>query len=368
MANLFQRLPTGPITAGLAAEETKGVHKPWSFITTGDRFIVYLPANLEEHADNMLTVVCVAACKCLNPIYRFSSESTEPMELDKKQISYLAGVAWALNCEGFLQKFVDTSGAMGHGYYYVCHKILANVIGSAWWAKGSQWHWTKGLTGKNWSTDLNATMTRVSTLVSKATSILRVDPEIMKTWCRVKQSFIGHELRKPLLQPSSVIMDVERNYLSNIYHSQIQAYEHVLDGLTNPTRDYLDGLDKAFQIIGHDLKPLALKEDEITSHRMSVLYPTKGKKAKKKDKTPIKEVISSLDLADYIFCFDPSVWAGYKPFKPAVDDNGYIIIKQTIHLYTMRIEGLKKSGKVDLAALCEEFILTSCQENSAEDT
>jgi hypothetical protein len=356
MERLFLTLPTGPITAGAANAEISRVHQPWSFVRSGDETVVYLPNNLEAMADNPLAQICLAACKCIKPIYRTTSEDMPFHEFDKKQSAYLLGIAWGLNTDGQMQTYHDLSGALGHGYYYVGHKILTHNLGNAWWAKGSPWHFTKGLTGKAWSKDLDATTISASALVSYACQCVPLGDN-WKTWTRARESFIGRELRKELkLRGSHVISELEAQYLERKYSRSLEAYHNALQGLESPTTEWIKGLSSHLKKVGASLAELSMKIDEVTSHRMSVLYPKEKGKSKKGPRAPIQERVTKLEKEEFIFCFDPVVWGGFPPFRPSLDTDGIIDIQNSLADYNKRLEKIRRTN-AQLADLAEVFAL-----------
>jgi hypothetical protein len=240
--------------------------------------------------------------------------------------------------------------------------MLEHGVGSSWWAKGSPWHFTKGLTGKAWSKDLDATTTCASALVSYACQCVPIGSQLT-SWCRIKESFVGHELRKSLqLRGSNVILEEEAQYLEHHFAAPLAAYNHALDGLDNPNPDILKGLDKHIKKVGHDLVDLSVKVDTVTSHRMSVLYPKEGKKKQKGPVVPIKERIRLLSNEDWIFAFDPSIWAGYSPFRITEDKDGNPDFKSSAVDYKRRISTIEKQGN-DLADLMQRFYLAKIEPN-----
>jgi len=293
--------------------------------------------------------------KAMNAQVRLAEDSAPSVDLDKKQEAYCMGIAWALNVDKAMHPFQDVSGALGHGYYYACHKILEHSVGNAWWAKGSSWHFTKGMTGKAWSSDLTATMTRASALVSYACKCVPLGASL-QSWCRTKESYVGKELRKDLqLRGSHVILAEEATYLEATYAPAIDAYKHVFDQYDTPTPDMLQGLMKRFQKTGKDLGTLTTEIDRVTSHRMAALYP-KNKKAKKGKQESIETRITALDAEDYFLCFEPSIWANKAPMRPSYnpDDKSEVDWKATAAQYKAVIASVG-SANVMLAALCQGF-------------
>jgi hypothetical protein len=351
------RLPSGPITA--AAVQDNQVRKPWSFTSGENGVTVYLPDNIESLADDPLALACIAACKCINPIYVMTSEKMENANFSKQQSNYLSGIAWALNTKDLqAPDYHQLSGSLGHGYYYVAHKILQHRVGSTWWAKGSPWHFTKGLIGKAWSKASDAQTICASALISKACTCLTVKDETVQNWKREGESFRGKELRKALKISSHVISEDETSYLKVVYGAQIKAYENALDAVKNLSMASVPHLSSHFQKVGKDLQELAVKLDKVTSHRMSVLYP-KEKGKKKSAQVPIGTRINELEWEKRIFTFDPSIWGGYAPFRATFDDvdNDIVDVKATIADYKRRLDAIKAANS-KLGILCEGFFAT----------
>jgi hypothetical protein len=209
----------------------------------------------------------------------------------------------------------DTSGAMGHAYYWVGHTALQQKYKSSTYFKGSAWHPTKGVTGKAWSSDLDKSTKSIFALVTRAAKALDISKN-WKSWFRTKESFLGKEVKKALPhEGTEILTQKEKDYLSSYYKSAIQDYRKLLKELSDPSAELIPALPDKFREVGRALQPLSEAVDKTMSHRLSSAYPLNKKDRLKARKKPIKELLSELDMAKYIFVMDPLVLAGMKPFR-----------------------------------------------------
>jgi len=288
-------------------------------------------------------------------------EMLATQEFDKKQSAYLSGIAWALHGDGTrtLPKYLDVSGSMGHGYYWVCHHALEwQTSTGTWWAKGTPWHPTKGLTGKAWANDLDATTKSVNSLLSRAAHQLDISAN-WSSWFRSKESFLGKEIRKALPHRGTALINSEEaQYIESTYVQAIQQYRELLASLDNPDLPLVKGLAGRIKEVGESLRPLATMCDRVVSHRITHVYPTEKRARRTALKKPLREVIEGLGYKQYIFCFDPSVIGDKKPFSPNIPDDADHdeVDKSAIRSeYEVRISGLRKAGLNDLANLCSRW-------------
>jgi hypothetical protein len=295
-------------------------HTAWQTSGEGDNLIVYLPQNLETLGDNPLSRAAFAACKVLRPQYMLADNDQSDMEYDKKVQLYLNGVAWALNVNdaNALHPYQDVSGAMGHGFYWICHRALeTKTKAGAWWAKGTPWHLTKGLTGKAWSSDLDATTKSVNSLLSRAAAMLDINPT-WHTWFRPRDSFLGRELKKALPHKKvGILQEEESARLGRRFKLVVSEYENLLKDLLVPTIGMLPNLATRMRDVGKSLTPLASLVDSIISFRAGLIYPSNKKANKIAKKRPIRELIRELPFDKYVLSMDPTQLEGYKPFQIA---------------------------------------------------
>jgi hypothetical protein len=281
-------------------------------------------------------------------------------EFDAKVQMYLAGVSWALHGNGGkLVRYQDVSGALGHGFYWVSHHALETKLGGApWWAKGTSWHLTRGMTGKAWSSDLDSMTRRVNSLITKAAGSLDIF-ENATSYIRSKESFLGKEIRKSLPHVGTdLLTPEEKAYLSLKHAGPIAAYEQLMDTLSQPTVNDLAGLAKVIKDVGQSLRPLSNAVETVVSHRISHLYPTEKRARIAARKRPIRELIEELDLDKYIYLFDPAVLAGKRPFRvpDRIDhepDDGYMVRCRKQYQHT--VSGLGIAGMKQLQDLCESW-------------
>jgi hypothetical protein len=241
---------------------------------------------------------------------------------DTKVNNYLHGIMWGLSGNGKLHKFQESSGSMGHGFYYVAHTALdAQLNGGTFWAKGQPWNPAKGLTGKNWSEDLTISDRKIMTLLTKACKAL----DVKQTWAsyfRSKDSFFGNEIKKSLPHKKVGIITAEESTLMGELHKDsIALYNKAIAILSDPQLENLPGLSTTLKGTGQALAPLCLLVDTIVSHRASFIYSSDKKKKKSELKTPVKDLINRMDLERYITAFDPLLIAGMKPFRVQEDLN-----------------------------------------------
>jgi len=356
---LYCRLPTGPNTAGLAIEQARS--EPWAFSGEGETLTVYIPSNLEEVADDPLALVGIAAIKVLNPIVLVSHHKMTPVDHDKKVAAYLSGIAWALNeGDNKLPSYHNVSGAMGHGFYYACHAILrARLEAGDWWCRGTSWHFVKGMTGKAWSSDLDAVTRRISALVTKACGVKVLDNRA-SSWLRDRDSFIGHEISKTLPGAGSKILrGYEQDYLQHHFNIVIARRNQLLAGFSNPSDTFIKGLSDCIKELGQMTKPWSTLVDSITTHRMSRIYTAKTKAAKKKALgTPMETLIANLGIEVYLEAFDPATLMHKRAFKASdmlesEDPNQYVNRLQDE--YNNRTASYRDAGLIELADLCTSF-------------
>jgi hypothetical protein len=325
------------------------------------KLTVYLPRNLESLGDNPLVLAGLAACYALRPNFDFADEDhPENQEFEKKQEMYLSGLAWALReGEGMLPPYHDASGAMGHGFYWVCHHALeAKLNAGTWWAKGSPWHLTKGMTGKAWSSEIDAMTRRVNALLSKSAASLDIGPN-WSTWVRSKESFLGKEIKKSLPHTTTELLtESEKAYLSTRFSVPIKQYENLLGGFDDLTMPFIQGLAKNLKTVGSSLHSLSILCDQTVSHRITNVYPREKRARRLALKRPIRELVQELGPAHYINVFDPSVLGGRKAFSVLTAEGEY---PEDIHLplfrrqYESTISGFKVQGDLPLYNLCSSW-------------
>jgi hypothetical protein len=358
---LYKKLPTGPVSAAARTLVKSEKTLAWTTSVEDGKLTVYLPQNLESLGDNPLVLPGLAACYALKPNFEWADEEHPPHQVfEKKQELYLSGVAWALReGEGALAPYHDASGAMGHGFYWVCHHTLeAKLNAGTWWAKGSPWHLTKGMTGKAWSSELDAMTRRVNALLSKSAASLRIDAN-WATWVRSKESFLGKEIKKSLPHTSTELLtEAEKEYLSSRFAGPIKQYRDLLAGFDNLTVPFIQGLAKRLKEVGSSLHPLSILCDEIISHRITNVYPREKRARRLALKRPIRDLIQELDNARYINVFDPGILGGRKPFSvytaegDVPDDIDLPLLRKQ---YQSTISGFKVQGNQSLYNLCSSW-------------
>jgi hypothetical protein len=214
------------------------------------------------------------------------------------------------------------------------------------------------MTGKAWSKDLASTTQRISSLISQAAKHVPLGGE-WESWCRNKDSFVGHELRKSInLRGSHVIFEEEAQYLESLFAIPLAAYNKALEDIKSPTVAMLSSLEERFKKVGSNLRAMSELVDKITSHRMSILYPKeKGKKGKKGPQVPIGTRIANLELEEFIFAFDPSMWGNWSPFRCVLDpkSNNSLDMEASRKDYENRIRAIKSKGQEELVTLCTKF-------------
>jgi hypothetical protein len=357
---IIGKLPTGPLSARAGTYASPRAHGPWTCIEEGGKTTVFLPANLEALGDSPLHQAAVAACEVLSPHYEFSADTAEPHEpLDKKVDSYLQGISWALHDEGNgkLPVYRDVSGALGHAYYWVGHTALQQKFRTSTYFKGSGWHPTKGLTGKAWSADLDKSQKSIFALVTRAAKALAIS-ENWRTWFRTKESFLGKEMKKSIPGEGTDILSVEeKEYLSLLHKGPISEYRKLLNELMSPSAELLSALPDKFKDVGRSLQPLSETVDKVLSHRLASAYPTHRRERQKVRKKPLKEILSELDITQYIFVMDPLVLGGMKPFR--VDNPDGVPIETLdwgglTASYSQRIRAVENSSP-GLAEIARKF-------------
>jgi hypothetical protein len=248
---------------------------------------------------------------------------------------------------------------MGHGYYWVCHHALERHTSTGtWWAKGSPWHPTKGLTGKAWSSDLDATTKSVNSLLSRAAHQLDINAN-WSTWFRSKESFLGKEIRKALPHKGTALINGEEaQYIESTHSRGIQQYRELLNSLDNPDLPLVQGLSRRIKEVGESLRPLATLCDRVISHRITHVYPSEKRARRTALKRPLREVIEGLGFKQYIYCFDPSVIGDKKPFSLNIPDDVDIAdvnLPVIRNEYEVRVSGLRNAGLEGLADLCSRW-------------
>jgi hypothetical protein len=357
MKALFVRIPSGPISATKGVRD-KSVDKPaWSHIGEYPNVVVRLPTNFESLGDNPLAQAAIAACEVLQPRYELATEEMATSEPDAKVQMYLAGVSWALHGNGGkLVKFHDVSGALGHGFYWVSHHALETKLGSApWWAKGSPWHLTRGMTGKAWSSDLDSMTRRVNSLITKAAGRLDIR-ENATSYFRAKESFLGKEIRKSLPHVGTDLLTIEeKGYLSTRHAVHIEAYEALMDTLAHPAINDLAGLAKRVKEVGTGLRALSASVEAVVSHRITNLYPPEKRARIAARKRPIRELIDDLEFNKFVNLFDPAVLGGKRPFRlgePLEGEEQKHFMLRSRNQYISSVSGLEAAGLKELQRLC----------------
>lgn len=152
-------------------------------------------------------------------------------------------------------------------------------------------------------------------MVTRASKSLSIEGS-WKTWFRSKESFLGKEIKKSLPHTGTDILSrSEKDYLSTFYRQPIEEYEKLLNELRSPTKELVLCLSDKIKEVGKSLQPLSEAVDRVLSHRLSSAYPQNKRERLKARKRPIREVLSELDTARYIYVMDPLVLAGTKPFR-----------------------------------------------------
>jgi hypothetical protein len=354
--SFINRLPTGPISAHSVTKSKEGSFPPWTITGTSKR-TVYLPKNLESLADCPLALAAFGACYVLKPEFAMSDEESEPHTYEKAQKAYLSGIAWALReGEGELAPYHSASGPMGHGFNWVCHKSLETLNAGTWWAKGTPWNPTKGLTGKAWSADLDATTRRVNSLLSRAAAELDATTN-WASWFRAPESFLGKEIKKALpYEGSTIINEAEQRFLCSTYNQPIAAYKRLLSGLKAPDLPFVQGLAKHIKDVGISLRALNGTVDRTVSHRMAHVYPSNKKDRKFALRRPLTESINALSKEEYIFVFDPLILGGLRPFRiVATEEDQEIDWVDVRRAYESRLEGIKNAGMSALHSLSSQW-------------
>jgi len=346
MIEIINKLPTGPSLDQVVSKTDKAL-VPWSIIGEGKTMEIVLPSNLESLADDKMTHVAVAAMKSLGiDKYTVSSEIFTPtVEYSKKVENYLHGVMWALSGKGKLLKYQETSGSMGHGYYFVAHQALEQLNGGTFWVKGSPWNPMKGITGKAWCDTISISERKIISLISKACKSLDVRVH-WATYFRAPESFLGNELKKTLPHKKvGILTQDESDVLELIYKHPIELYHKALQTLKDPQLEHLPVLASALKGVGSAIQPLCTLVDEIISYRTSFIYSSDKKKRKAQLKTPVKDLINGMSLEAYIKAFDPMVLGGLKPFKLQEDldfENPEVVLAVR-NSYIARIESIKSN-------------------------
>jgi hypothetical protein len=370
MIALFERVPSGPISASKGVKDKTADKPAWSHTGVYPNVVVRLPLNFESLGDDPLAQAAIAACEVLQPTYELATEEMATSEYDAKVQMYLAGVSWALHGNGGkLVKYQDVSGALGHGFYWASHHALEAQLGTtAWWAKGTPWHLTKGMTGKAWSSDLDSMTRRVNALLTNAASHLDIT-ENATSYIRSKESFLGKEIRKSLPHVGTDLLTVEeKGYLSLRHSGPISAYEALMDKLSSPTLDDLAGLSRNVKDVGIALRSLSIAVENVVSHRITHLYPSEKRARAAAKKRPIRELIDDLELDKFINLFDPAVLAGKRPFRVPEqhDDEGNNAYIDRCHKqYLSAVSGLENAGYRDLRRLCETWAEVNFGRNSS---
>jgi hypothetical protein len=235
--------------------------------------------------------------------------------------------------------------------------LESKLKAGTWWAKGSPWHPTKGLTGKAWSDSLDATTRSVIALLSRAARELNVNTS-WASYFRAPESFRGKEIRKQLPgKDTDLLYGNEKDYLSHVHARSVTLFESLMADLKDPTIPILKGLGVRIRELGESLKPWAILVDGVIGHRIKSTYPSDRKAKKAALKRPIKEVINELDIRTYVYAFDPITLGGEKPFRLGYDDlEPDEIPWQEVHLsYNRRIAAMRQAGKDGLADLMNSW-------------
>jgi len=328
--------------------------EPWEHRVVDGITVCYLPSNMETFADSMLAIAYVAAAAVLDARFEVTQKVGELKVLDKKQKAYVSGLAWGLSRKT-LGECQASSGPMSHGYYHVAHLALHKKIGSAWWAKGTPWSITMGLTGKAWDSSMSLQAKFTASLVNTAAEALDVT-RTWHTWVRSKESFFGKEIRKSTGLEHDCLTSGEKEYLSSIFQIEIQAYNDVRAIIDEPTLQNITKLDKELQKVGTGLKKLDSVVEKILNNRMPKLFPKSGKKSKVK--ITLQERIKQLDFMQYMGAYDPLIMKDkplfrIEPRAEGFDQPALDVLKGQ---YIARLNSyIKEDQEESFYKLCRDF-------------
>jgi hypothetical protein len=362
-SKLLDRVPTGAVSATQGITTKEG-NAPFSVREENGKLFVYLPKNLESLGDSQLAIVAVASIRALGAEVRCSEDDSELDHLDKKVQMYCSGVAWALSYkEGqALHPFQEVTGSLGHGFYWVAHTAMATKYRSAWWAKGTPWHMTRGLTGKVWDNALKPDTKRIISLAQRAAKTLDCS-ESWRSYFRSRESFLGSELKRSLPHLRvGIITQGESDYFAQIHSKAIAQYDSMCEWLASPTEEKLPTLSEDIKSVGRSLQSLEILCDKIVSSRVNVIYPSNKKERKLALKRPIEELISEMSIEDYVPSFDPSAIKMKRRFDLPPHDNALTFeqnLDQARRDYEIRVKSLRKQGDILLADLCSNWADTA---------
>jgi hypothetical protein len=321
------------------------------------KLIVYIPNNLESLSDNKLSIAAVAAIRLLKADVRFCNKDADLDQLDKRQQLYVSGVAWGLSNnggDGTLAPYVQVSGSLGHGYYWVAHEAMAKQYGSAWFAKGKPWHLTRGLTGKAWDSSIKPDTRRISSLVSRAAKKINCSAS-WRTYFRAPETFLGREIKRSLPhRRTGIITANESVWFSQTYSKAIKAYDDMILELQEPKEENLSSLQARIKSVGTSLQNLEIQADKLISRRVRFIYPSNKKEKKAALRKPIEDLIAEMDAEDYVSAFDPSLLkiqrAFSVPLRGAQEDLDVFLLRARRD-YESRVNSLKQAGDETLARI-----------------
>jgi hypothetical protein len=356
---VYEQAPKGPEGTFKAHDTTKDI--PWSIIETGGTYEMLLPSNLETLADNAFAQVAIVAAKRLDCIYRLCGERFSiDHPTDKKVLNYLQGVSWALSGKrGNLAICPQTTGAMGHGFFHVAHTALDAKLGAGtWWARGSPHSLVKGVTGKAWDTDLDPSIRKIFSVITRAARTLDVTTS-WASYFRTKDSFLGREIKKSLPHKKlGLITREESEYLDSYYEKEIKGYNHILEVLRDPQVEHLSTLADRIKEVGKNLTPLCTLVDNISTRRASLIYSKNKGQRKKQLKTPLQELIAGMEIDAKIKAFDPIQLHGLQSIHVPDDldlekPDGLATLSAQ---YMARLRGIVASGMPDrLGSICQQW-------------
>jgi len=298
--------------------------KPLSLHKEGEKYIFFVPSNLESYVDDELIRAFLSAAFACRAEFRVAGPlSQSPPILDEKHKAYLRGIEWAFNQDpGYVPPYTRSTGNTGGGFNVVAHLGLTSHGMSAKILKGEPKQVKISLTSSAWAKHVPY-ISEFDQVVRMSSSQLKIKPE-HKEWIRVKESFLGHDVKRKLPGlESKVISNSELDFLYYRHKGAVAEYNDLMIVLDDIKIADAASLMEKFHKVGTSLKELDLTVNMIEGERYAAIYYEKDKRRQKIQKTKdFKLLYNEVRVFDFIKSWDPCTLIGSRPYYVNPDSIG----------------------------------------------
>jgi hypothetical protein len=267
-------------------------------------YTVFLPRNLEAHADNWTMIVALIAAVTLKAKIVSSLKDFEDLGFKASEASYLHGIGAALK-QGTKVEYQRVSGSFMQGYYWVTSNF--EVV-----KKNKKWFRNKFisplvyLTGKTvWNKMPGGDKQRWYNLIQHAASKGDfLDP---------LDNIVSYPIRKKTFlketwafNKGSVFTNNEQKEMTLQLDEQIQSYKDFMSGLGAPTMDYIENFDKREKDVTFGLRAAEAKIKAIGSQRAAIIYSKEMQKQTKNGSYTLEDRLAKLPRHLRVMATNPS--------------------------------------------------------------